>query len=210
VVETRSSDRTIRDSWYWTVIKVTVLILVYFASELVYYQFTDFSPLLPWHPAVGIAFAVGFLGHPAYLIPIILCDFFTRTFLGGQPLNETSILYSILFGLVIVFIPKAAKRMFHLEINKVSLQDTITLAITALLVSLLLGISNHQLLPLNPLILPFFPVNAILFYSLKEFLGVLFIGFPILSYIAMIQDPANVELETVRGFIRSVRGSITQ
>jgi hypothetical protein len=208
VVETRSTDKTIRDSWYWTVLKVTVFILVYFASELVFYQFTDNSPLLPWHPSIGIAFAIGFLGHPAYIIPIVFSDLLARTTLGGQPIGPASILYSSIFGLLIVVITKTVKRVFHLETHKISLQDTVVLAVATLLLSLLLGLSNYQLLPLNPLILPYFPVNAILFYSLREFLGIFFIGFPILAYVGMIQDPANVELETIRGFLKSIRESI--
>ncbi len=203
-----SLDQTIKSTWYWAIFKIVSLILVYFAAEWLFYRFYSISPLLAWHPALGIAFAVGFLGHPAYIIPLILCDYFSRVIFGHQQANMFGLVYSSIFGLVVVALPKFSRRLFKIDIQKVSLQDTIALSITALVIAIITGISNHQFLALNPLILPDFPFNASLFYALRDFLGIVFVGFLILSYVGLIRNPENSELETVTGFVRIVRDSV--
>ncbi len=203
-----SLNQAIKKTWIWTILKIVSLILVYFAAEWLFFRFTSISPLLAWHPAVGIAFAVGFLGHPAYIIPLFFCDYFSRVIFGNQPATVSGLIFSLIFSLVVVTLPKLSKRLFKIDIQKVSLQDTISLSLTALVIAVISGIANHQFLPLNPLLLPDFPFNASLYYSLRDFLGIVFVGFLILSYVGLIRNPENSELETVAGFVRTVRDSI--
>ncbi len=201
-------DRNPGNRWLRNLLRIVLVILVYFAAEWIFYRFSSFSPLLIWHPAIGIAFAVGFLGHPAYFIILAICDYVSRIVFGDHPPGFSGMLYSFLFSVIVVVLSKTAKRLTRIDIQTTSSLDTIKLALTALTISTLIGICYYQFLPLNSLVLPDFPFNTILYYTLRDFLGIMFLGFPILAYVGLIRDPEYSELETITGFLRSVRNSI--